>query len=159
MTKLNKKSQLYFFAAVILIGLVFLIVSSQPSFSSRNNKNLKNLFDNYKYEAEIIIDNALYEDKNISYELRNYTEQFIAYAKNKDMDIGILYLYSYQNYTYIVNYLNQEVLVNPIAVPIQKKGEIKTSVNTTQIVYSNNTYTYKFTQDQIKFKALFVEGG
>lgn len=155
---MNKKSQFYFFAAVVLIGLVFLVISSQPSITSKNNQNLQNLFENYNYEANVIINNALYENKNISSELRNYTSRFISYAKNKDINLGILYLYSYQNNTYIVNYLKEPVLIISLDLTIQNEQEIVTSYNTIQVVYSNETYTYRFTPNQIKFKSLFVKG-
>ena len=155
---MNKKSQFYFFAAIILIGLVFLIISSQPSINSKNNQNLQNLFKNYNYEARILINNAIYENKNISYELKNYTNRFISYAKNKDANLKILFMYSYQNNTHIVNYLKEPVLINPDSLTIQNEQEIVTSYNTTQIVFSNETYTYRFTPNQIKFKSLFVKG-
>ncbi|MBT3721318.1 hypothetical protein HN789_00920 [archaeon] len=155
---MTKKSQIYFFAAIILVGMVFFVVSNQPSLTAKDTSQVKKYFDNYKYEAKIVLDNAIYQKKNISYELKNYTERFIAYGDSKNLDLRILFIYSYENELHIVNYLKEPVLINTIGSNIENGQEVVLAVNTSQITYSNKTYTYQFNPDLIEFKALFVKG-
>ncbi len=155
---MNKKSQIYFFAAIILIGMVFVIVSTQPSVSIQGSRQAKNSFENYKYEANIIINNAIYENKNITDELKNYTESFIEYGKEHNHDFRILFIYSMDNNLHIVNYLKDSVLINPTASNLENSQDLVITANSTEITYSNSSYTYRFDPDIIQFRALFVEG-
>ena len=157
---MNKRAQFYMFAAIILISFVFVIVSNNSNISKTNTKKYQTYLDNYKEEAIIVINNAVYENKNISYELRNYTEYFISYATGKDLDIGLTYLYSNNNYIYIVNYLNYPVLINPFGINLEKNNEVKVNFNETIVVkYHNESYYFYFSRpDEIEFKTLFVGG-
>ena len=74
---MKNKSQFYMFGAIVLVSLVFVIVSNNSVISMSSVQDTKNYLNNYKYEAKVVINNALYANKNVSYELRNYTESFI----------------------------------------------------------------------------------
>jgi len=50
------------------------------------------------------------------------------------------------------------VFINTIGSNIENGQEVVLAVNTSQITYSNKTYTYQFNPDLIEFKALFVKG-
>ena len=43
-------------------------------------ESFKNYRDNYLYESRVVINNAVYYNKNISPELKNFTVAFIDYA-------------------------------------------------------------------------------
>ena len=158
--RVQKKAQFYFFAALILIGFVFAIVSNKSNISKRNTRKYENYLENYEEEANIVINNAVYENKNISYELRNYTEYFISYTDSKSLDIGLAYLYSDDGYIYIVNYLNQPFLITPSDITLQKNHETRVNFNETIILkYQNESYNFYFSRsDEIEFKTLFVGG-
>jgi len=158
--KLNNKAQFYFFAAIILISFVFAIASSNPKISKTNIENYQNYLDNYKQEAYIVINNAVYENKNISYELRNYTEYFISYADSKALDISLIYMYSNSGYIHIVNYLNQPVLINPSGITLQTNHETRVDFNESiTLKYQNESYSFYFSRsDEIEFRTLIVGG-
>ena len=156
---MNNKSQFYMFAAIILVTLVFVIVSNSSIISTSKIQETKNYLNNYKHEAKIVINNALYANKNISYELRNFTESFISYGEYKNLDFDIMYIYSNNNNLYIVNYLNQSVLVTSLGITVNKEQEISTGFNNTIIIrYQNESYNFNFTSpNEIELKTLFVQ--
>jgi len=158
--KLSNKGQFYFFAAIILISFVFGIASSKPKISKTNIENYENYLNNYKEEAYVVINNAVYENKNISYELRNYTEYFISYGDSKDLNIGLIYMFSNLGYIYIVNYLNQPVLINPSGITLQTNHETRVNFNESiTLKYQNESYNFYFSRsDEIEFRTLIVGG-
>ena len=158
--KLSNKGQFYFFAAIILISFVFAIASSKPKISKTNSENYQNYLDNYKEEAYVVINNAVYENKNISYELRNYTEYFISYTDTKALNMGLIYMYSNSGYIYIVNYLNQPVLINPSDISLEKNHETRIDFNESiTLRYQNESYNFYFSRsDEIEFRTLIVGG-
>ena len=152
---MKNKSQFYMFGAIVLVSLVFVIVSNNSVISMSSVQDTKN----YKYEAKVVINNALYANKNVSYELRNYTESFITYGENKNLDFDIMYIYSNNNNLYIVNYLNQSVLVTSLGLTVNKEQEVSTGfVNDLTVKYNNESYNFNFTSpDEVELKTLFVQ--
>ena len=114
----SKGGQYYVFAGLIFVFLAFSVVNAGSRFLKKNIESQQYL-DNYKSQANIIIDNAVYENKNISYELRNYTEEFINYGIQKNLDFKILYLYSHNHYIYIVNYVGETVTLSDYDLNLQ----------------------------------------
>ncbi len=156
---MKNKSQFYMFGAIVLVSLVFVIVSNNSVISMSSVQDTKNYLNNYKYEAKVVINNALYANKNVSYELRNYTESFITYGENKNLDFDIMYIYSNNNNLYIVNYLNQSVLVTSLGLTVNKEQEVSTGfVNDLTVKYNNESYNFNFTSpDEVELKTLFVQ--
>ena len=148
------------FAAIILISFVFAIVSNKSKFNSTKTKNIKTYLANYKHEAKIIIDNAVYENKNISYELRNFTEKYIVYGESKNIDIDILYLYTHENYLYIVNYMPQSIKLVSTDINVETFHEFRTNyTEEINVKYRNETFTFEFNDPiEIEFKTLFIIG-
>ena len=155
----HKKTQFYMFAGVILISYVFFIVANKSSIDTSEVENLEIYLDNYVYEAKIVINNAIYDNKNISYELNNFTNSYITYAKSKNIGLGILSLYSNDNQIYIANYLNDFVMVNGLTPVLNLAEERVISYNNTvTIEYQNETYYYSFSNpEEIELKTLFIK--
>lgn len=151
---MNNKSQFYLFAAIILTSLVFLIVSNSKIVDSQNFKKSEDLFENYKYEATIVVNNAIYANKNITKELSNFTEHFIEFGDSRNIDIKILALYSYQDNIYIVNYLNQPVLISGSIVG--EEESIAVSSSEIDVNYNNETYSFTFDLGKPEVKVLFI---
>ncbi|MFH2020506.1 MAG: hypothetical protein ABIJ34_03775 [archaeon] len=155
-----KNAQFYTFAGVILISLAYVIISGKPSADIDEIGKLKEYSTNYENEARIVINNAIHDKKNISGELRNYTEEYLVYSDSKDLGLGILYLYSYKDNVYIVNYLNDAAGINNGEITILP-GEEKTIqfTNTTNIKYRNITYSFQFAYpSEVLIKTLLVQG-
>ena len=153
---MKNKAQFYLFAGIILTSLVFLIVSNSKILDSQNFKKSEDLLDNYKYEAGIVMNNAIYANKNITTQLSNFTSRFIDFGKSKNLDIQILYLYSYEYNVYIVNYLNQPVLISGSTVGAEES--IMLSSSEISVNYNNESYYFIFDLVKPEFKVLFIGG-
>ena len=156
---MNRKSQFYLFGALLLISLVYAATSNKSEISTSKIDNSQEFFNNYIYEAKIIINNAIYSNKNISYELRNFTEYFISYGDYKDTSFGILYSYSFNNNLYIVNYLNQSILISTLGITIIPGQEIVTEFkNNIVLNYFDEKYYFNFSSPyDIELKTLWVQ--
>ena len=147
------------FAAVILISYVFFIVANKSSIDTSEIENLENYLDNYVYEAKIVINNAIYSNKNISYELNNLTKSYITFAESKNIDIGIVSLYSNDDQIFIANFLKDSIMVNaltPVLNPTEKR--VVSYNSTITIEYQNETYYYYFSNpEEIELKTLFIK--
>ena len=155
----HKKSQYYMFAAVILISYVFFIIANKSTIDTSEVENLENYLDNYVYEAKIVINNAVRDNKNISSELNNYTESYITYAESKNIGLGIVSLYSNDNEIFIANYLKDSITVNALPPVLESTEERVFSYNNTiTIEYQNETYYYYFSSpEKIELKTLFIK--
>ena len=147
------------FAAVILISYVFFIVANKSSISTSDVENLEIYLDNYVYEAKIVINNAIYSNKNISQELNNYTESYITFAESKNIGVGIVSLYSNDNQIFVANYLKDSITVNTLTPVLNKAEERVVNYNNTiTIEYQNETYHYSFSNpEKIELKTLFIK--
>ncbi len=156
---MGKKAQFYMFTAVILISYVFFIVANKSSISTSEVENLELYLDNYIHEATIVINNAVYYNNNISTALNNFTESYIAYTEDKNLDIGIVSLYSYNNQIIIANYLKEFIIIDGLAQALIPGNERAVNYNNTiTIEYKNETYNYYFSNpDIIELKTLFVK--
>ncbi len=146
------------FASIILISAVFVIVANKSSIAVEQFEDFTTYRENYIHEAQIVLNNAIYDNKNLSAELISFTEEFISYTETKNQDVGIVYLYSFDNNIYVGNYLNEPIIINPgqnLLIEQEKKINFKKTIS---IKYRNETFSYKFSDpDEIVLKSLFVK--
>ena len=139
------------------MSTVFLITANRSSIDVSQMEDLRNYHKNYIHEANIVINNAIMYDKNITKELMDYTNSYIDYAKTKEMDLGIVFLYSKDDKIHIVNFLNEPVLVSTVGLEVNSGQSLTIDlVDTVTLNYQGNNYNYFFSSD-ILFKTLFVE--
>ena len=154
----HKKAQYYMFASVILISYVFFIVANKSSIDTTEVENLEIYLDNYVYEAKIVINNAIYENKNISQELNNFTESYITYAESKNMDLGIVSLYSDNNQIFTANYLDDDITINGLSLVEPNEESVVNYNNTITIEYLDETYYFYFSNpEKTELKTLFIK--
>jgi hypothetical protein len=153
---MNKKSQFYLFAAIILIGGYLAIVANKPTITLDNAPEFQIMRDNYLHEAKIIMNRAIYRNTNITQELVPFTEEFIKYAANKDIDIGVLILYSYDRRIFIVNYLNEPVIISG-NIPVNPHEEYSMGLSPeVSVAFHDEVYKYNF-DDTTEIRTLFVK--
>ena len=146
------------FASVILISYVFFIVANKSSIDTTEVENLEIYLDNYVYEAKIVINNAIYENKNISQELNNFTESYITYAESKNMDLGIVSLYSDNNQIFTANYLDDDITINGLSLVEPNEESVVNYNNTITIEYLDETYYFYFSNpEKTELKTLFIK--
>ena len=106
-----KKGQIYIFTALILIAIAFGVTTGRvmvkplsPTFSQ--------LHESFMGEATIAINNAVYQNKNVSKQLEDFATLYSQYAKTKDPKFRYLYVLAYQDKMTIHNRLGKEVFYN-----------------------------------------------
>jgi hypothetical protein len=158
---MNRKSQFYMFAALIFISTLFFGIASISQIRIREKEDFQNYRDNYLYEARIVINNAVREHHNISAQLRDYTEAFIRYGDERNLELGIVYIYSRNQTMYIVNYLKETILIstesyNGALEPGQES--VLAFEHELWIDYEDEKYYYSFLGPyETEIKALFVK--
>jgi hypothetical protein len=122
-----------------------MIYSTKSGLSTDKLAGLKSQLDNYEYESNIVMNYAIRNNQNISSALSNFTLEFIDYAKEKDLWLGILYLYSYKGNIHIVNYLNEPVYITTSGIALNNSLETETVFSEKITVkFRNESYAYYF---------------
>jgi len=147
------------FAAILFISAVFVIVTNKSSISLRNFEKSDEYLDNYVYEAKMVMNNARYHDSDVQEALKNLTEAYMEYAESKNVDVGVLYIFTEDGRMYFGNYLKEPVLIKPSSVTLQPEDELEIDFEESiDIEYGNETYNYEFSgPNQIEFKTLLVK--
>ncbi len=152
----NRKGQFYILTAVIFCSVMFMLISNRSSIQELNPE-FKKLYDNYIYESPNVINNALYNNKNVSNQFKNYTSDFIGYAKEKNINLGVFYILKLGNEIEAVNYLNENVNITTINTLLGPNEHIrlnKTSNITIEV--RGSSYIYNITEDKVQFKVLLI---
>jgi hypothetical protein len=105
--KMNKKSQFYLLTAIILSVIVFLI-SEIPSATERSVGSQRSLYDNYASEAPKVINNAIYEGRNVSLDIDHFSDEFMYYAGTRNINLSLLYILIYKGDITVSNRLGMD---------------------------------------------------
>ena len=154
--KKNKKAQFYIFTAILLCISAFGLLSTSP-LSKEKNTDFELLASNYLYEAKNTINQALYRESSPYLAVDLFTNNFIGYAKTKNIDLKIAYILKNENKTTVVNYLKDDLNITSHNKTI--KTSESATFNLTNIIiirYDETDYNYTFTNDTVEFKALIV---
>lgn len=153
----SKKGQFYILTAIIFCSVMFtLLYNRQPI--PKVNPEFENLYNNYIHEAPIVINNALYENKNLSSSFQNYTSNFMAFAKEKNINFKVFYVLVYDNKIELVNYLNAPINIESgnILLNISQKRVIEKIQNLT-VDYQGTIYNYNISDENVQFKFLVIK--
>ena len=151
---MDKKGQFYIFASIVLSTVIFFTVINRIVLQDAD-KEFNYVYENYIYEANKVINNAVFSQSNISNQFSNYTLDFIEYIKSKNSDMGISYMLIFQNDIRIVNYLNGPIYYNRQYLIEKSDQRLFRNAGNFSIVYNNRTYYYGLdSSESIQFKAL-----
>ena len=137
--------------------MVFFIATNNTVIVFEEIEDFQTYLDNYIYEGRIVMNHAILNQKNISGELINYTDQYIEYAATKNIEVGIVFMYSYDSRLHIVNYLKDPILISPGEISVDIEEEYIRNATDIDINYRNTTYSFAFTPQENHFKALFIK--
>jgi hypothetical protein len=153
----GKKAQFYVLTAVIFCSVMFILLSNKNP-TQETNSEFKRLYNNYIYEVPQVINNALYDNKNVSAQFKNFTSNFISYAKEKNINLGIFYILKLDEQIEAVNLLNQEVNITYVdSLLLPDKRIILRRTSNISVIVKNTTYVYNITDDKIQFKVLLMK--
>jgi hypothetical protein len=104
----NKKSQFYLFTAIVLIAYSTLLLQS-ASVVPESSKTFRMAFNNFVFESDAALNNALFEQADMDQEYDRFLDSFISYSKMKKLNIEIFSVLEHQDRVYLFNKMDNPV--------------------------------------------------
>jgi len=155
--KLNKKAQVYVFAAIVLVSVVIASISAVKNFTSYQDAEV---IENFKTELYYVINNALFNNLSVVHQIDNFTKSFKAYALTKNYDIDIFLLYYNSTLLYVVNGFDDNVTLKiPGKTLYLMQGSYDLgNVNNITVVIGNDVYKFNLGFNEYKGIIKYVKG-
>ena len=87
----NKKGQFYIFIAILLITYAFNIARPVP-FAQEKPDVFRELYKNFITESSVVVNNALYENKNVSGKFLEFSNGYADYARTRSSQFRFAYV-------------------------------------------------------------------
>lgn len=159
MIKRNKKAQFYLLTAIILIVVLFGIANTNTQVMNSPQKIKTNIHQLYELEAKNIINNAVYEGKNETQELKIFTQKFISNYDLNNKKLLIVYVYKNYEKTTIMNFMEQNVTIEPISLILEKSESIVITTQDITIELENGKiYDLIFDDTPKEFQSIIYHG-
>jgi len=105
---MDKKGQIYVISALILSVIIYGLSGQFNRIETEPQTDFSEISDNYATESSRVVNYALYSAKDIRQTLTLFTKDFLEYARSKEPNIGLVYVYGDDQRTLIENYLKTE---------------------------------------------------
>lgn len=149
----GKRGQFFILIAILLTAFAATIPQNLPT-GAAPVSTFEELHDNYVKDAKITINNAVYTDQNISQAMKDFTTNYMLYARTRDARFEVLYLVKENSTIYIDNRITQSVIVEGTELTHGSKRTISTQ-NPVDIKVGSTTYSLEINDEPIQFKAIF----
>ncbi|MEM3374351.1 MAG: hypothetical protein QXE31_03965 [Candidatus Woesearchaeota archaeon] len=107
---MNRKSQVYFLAGVILVMSIFLLTTTSKIYFNKNKDY--SVVDNFYYESINVLNYAILNNENIEDEMIKFCDNFLDYVNDRNLKFNFVLIFSDSKKNYLLNYLEDELLVN-----------------------------------------------
>ena len=109
---MNKKGQVFLIAAIIFIFAIYsVIITYNKASEYAALEDYDALTENYQNEFPKVANKALLQEDDVNDKLKDFNQQFIDNAREKDPNYGALYAYKdQQGILHIVNTLTNKVV-------------------------------------------------
>jgi hypothetical protein len=112
---MNNRGQ-FFIIFAVLIGLLVLGITTMYNSFSKIDFNPQNFYDickNYEFEIHKISElNSTGDIRNEENSIKYFTLNFTKYYRDKNYNISLIYVYSYNNAVNVLNLFDQTIKVN-----------------------------------------------
>ncbi len=107
---MDKRGQLYLLAALLIGFIIFIVVTPANQVKETViEDNFQDLARNFETESAKFLNAVIEKNADVSKAFLNFTVLFSSYAKTKNPDFGLLYLFLYNNKLYVGNYLQDPI--------------------------------------------------
>ena len=154
----GKKGQFYILIALLLIAYAFTLTRQEvPVRKPKDAFQL--LHEGYISEGKAVINNAVYEEANVTARFASFTDDYLAFAKSADPAFRLVYLLRYKDQLVVGNRLdsNINVTIGSADYVVGSGTEQTTAASNATITVAGINYNFRFSQDDIQLKALFRE--
>ncbi|MEM2121875.1 MAG: hypothetical protein QXU20_04430 [Candidatus Woesearchaeota archaeon] len=108
-TNLKKKAQFFIFAAVIICLLIYSLFAMRAESYYAESSKFETLHKNFILEAEKVLNKAVYEEENLTYEFDYFVQNYLDYA-TKEANISLFYALIKDD-IYLKNYLPNNITI------------------------------------------------
>lgn len=152
----GKKGQFYIFTALILIAYTATLLRPQHLITPPS-KVFFEINKNFAREGKEVINNALFEEANVSKEYNLFVDQFIAYARLRRIDLEVFSILVDGGQIHLTNRLKKEasllgrseIIGSGDELTIPKNVSVLT-VNAPTDVQHPNIYAFNITAERVQ---------
>ena len=152
-----KKGQFYILIALLLISYAFTL-TRQDVPTQKPSDSFRLLHEGYSSEGTHIINNAVYEDANITARFANFTNGYLAFARSSEPSFTLAYLLRVGDQLTVGNRLDAALNVtlgNGASYVIGQGAEQTFSASGATLLAHGAQYVFRFSDGDIQLKALF----
>lgn len=152
----DKKGQFYILIALLLISYAFgLARQDVPIRKPKDTFQL--LHEGYVSEGSAAINNAVYEDANVTARFSAFTDDYMAFARSAEPGFRLVYLLKYRDWLTVGNRLGDglNVSVGSSSYLAGSSSEITVPVAAASFKISGIPYDFAFSDEEIQLKAVF----
>jgi len=156
----GKKGQFFIFTALILIAFSTLMLSSNDV-TPTPSKNFKDVYDNYVFESNKAVNNALFEGADVREEYDRFMRQFINYASQKKLTLEIFAIVADQDTYHLVNQMDEPVTIVDFDYTLGRDQDTFFTRNVSELtirvpdtVFHENIYKLTFPDKETEVKAV-----
>ena len=152
----NKKGQFYILIALLLISYAFQLARQDVPIRKPSDA-FKLLYDGYLAEGARVVNDAVYEEANVTARFSSFTTDYVAFAKSSDSGFGLAYLLKYKDTLAIGNRLAADLNVTAggTSFIVPQNSERVVSATSATLTVSGTSYNFGFSGSDIQLKALF----
>mgnify|MGYP001566679939 CR=1 FL=1 len=152
----SKKGQFYILIALLLISYAFQLARQEAPIRKQSDA-FQLLHEGYLAEGARVINNAVYEEANVTERFRSFTDDYVAFAKSSEPSFGLAYLLRYKDTLTIGNRLaaGLNVTAGGASFLVPQNSESTVSASNATLTVSGISYDFGFSGSDIQLKALF----
>ncbi|MBI2142807.1 hypothetical protein HYU20_00505 [Candidatus Woesearchaeota archaeon] len=152
----SKKGQFYILIALLLISYAFQLARQDVPIRKQKDA-FQVLHEGYIDEGANVINNAVYEDLNVTARFKSFTDDYVAFAKSAEPSFGLAYLLKQKDALTIGNRLaaNLNVTAGGASFLVSPNSERSVSAGNATLLVSGISYDFGFSGGDIQLKALF----
>lgn len=159
----NKKGQFYILIALLLIAYAFTLTRQEVPVR-KVKETFQLLHEGYISEGMAVINNAVYEEANVTARFASFTDDYVAFAKSADPGFRLVYLLKYRDQLVVGNRLDSSlnVTLGNAGYSVGQNSEQAAVVSNATVRIGGINYDFRFFQDakdDIQLKAVFREAG
>lgn len=152
----SKKGQFYILIALLLITYAFQL-ARQDVPVRKPSDTFRVLHEDYINEGAKVINNAVYEEANVTARFKSFTGDYAAFAKSAEPGFGLAYLLKHKDSLTVGNRLAAGINVTAggTSFLVSPNSERSVSATNATLLVSGISYDFGFSDGDIQLKALF----
>lgn len=152
----SKKGQFYILIALLLISYAFQLARQDVPVRKQSDA-FQLLYEGYLAEGAKVVNNAVYEEANVTARFKSFTADYAAFAKSSEPGFGLAYLLRYNDALTIGNRLaaSLNVTAGGTSFLVPQNSESTVSAANATLLVSGISYDFGFSGSDIQLKVLF----